>query len=473
VTSPPEHPQAADEQRTVAGRYLLERPVGRGGMGTVWLAYDRKLDRRVAIKEVRYPEAVSEEERQLLEQRTLREARSAARFSSPRTTTVHDVVDEGGRPWIVMEYVESRTLGELVSAHGPLPPVDVARIGLDLLDALEAAHKVDVVHRDVKPGNVLLDGTGRAWLTDFGIATSVGDETLSDQGVLLGSPSFMAPERARGENAGPFADLWSLGATLYAAVEGRGPFDRGEPMATLLAVTVEPPTPPERANGLTPVLLGLLAKEPTERMTGWQAREALQAAVRQAGSVPASAFPASDTSAQQPDMAPPPQASAPPPNQPPPSAPPSQPPPGFADTGPDRVHRIDRDEVARLAGLAGRSLAKGAAKAAVAGLSAWQESGSDGTHRSRRHAAAAGVRETASEFSRAYRASGSASESGEQQRPGPVAEPAPKRSKQVEAERARPVYRPFRKPLIILGLIGTGLVLGIALLVTLLVLAAR
>ncbi len=422
-------------------------------MGTVWLAHDSKLDRPVAIKEVSYPEAVSEAERQLLEQRTMREARSAARLSSPRTTTVHDVVEEAGRPWIVMEYVESRTLGQLVSEHGPLPPADVARIGLDLLDALEAAHTVDVVHRDVKPGNVLLDGSGRAWLTDFGIATSVGDETLSDQGVLLGSPSFMAPERARGEQAGPFADLWSLGATLYAAVEGKGPFDRGEPMATLLAVTVEPPTPPQRAGTLTPVLLGLLAKEPQERMSGWQAREALQAAVAQTGPV----------QPQVPFMPPPAPAAPTPPPQPASDADRA-----VTDTGPDRVHRIDRDEIARLAGLAGRSFAKGAAKAAVAGLSAWHESGSDGSHGSRRRAAATGVRETASEFSRAYRAS---SASRGAAAPGPAAR-RPKTSRQQHPEPVRPAYsHPFRKPLVILGLIVAGLVLGVALLVALLIYA--
>src|SRR4051812_18049024 len=162
-------------QRQVAGRYLLDRPLGRGGMGTVWLAHDQVLDRPVAVKEVSYPSVVSDEERRLLEERTMREARAAAKLSSPRTTTVHDVVAEQGRPWIVMEYVESRTLADVLSETGSLPPLDVARIGLDLLDALEAAHSVDVVHRDVKPSNVLLGPTGRAWLTDFGIATSVGD----------------------------------------------------------------------------------------------------------------------------------------------------------------------------------------------------------------------------------------------------------------------------------------------------------
>src|SRR3954451_9634606 len=192
----------AEDGRLISGRYQLGRPIGRGGMGTVWLAHDRVLDRPVAVKEVTYPGVVSNDERALLEERTMREARAAARLSSPRTTTVHDVVAEDGRPWIVMEYIESRTLGEVLSSSGPLPPVDVARIGLDLLDALEAAHAVDVVHRDVKPGNVLLGPSGRAWLTDFGIATSLGDETLTDQGVLLGSPSFMPPERARGEDVG-------------------------------------------------------------------------------------------------------------------------------------------------------------------------------------------------------------------------------------------------------------------------------
>src|SRR3954451_5663028 len=309
----------AEDGRLISGRYQLGRPIGRGGMGTVWLAHDRVLDRPVAVKEVTYPGVVSNDERALLEERTMREARAAARLSSPRTTTVHDVVAEDGRPWIVMEYIESRTLNDVLATSGPIPPEEAARIGLDLLDALEAAHTVDVVHRDVKPGNVLLDAEGRACLTDFGIATSAGDETLTEHGILVGSPSYMSPERARGEEAGPFADLWSLGATLYTAVEGRGPFDRGEAMAALLAVTTEPPMQPGRAGALTPVLLGLLQKEPDQRMPGWAARDALRAIVEEAR-----------RPIESPDATPPPTGAAPSaaPSTPPPSSPPpTEPPP--------------------------------------------------------------------------------------------------------------------------------------------------
>lgn len=334
--------------RVVAGRYELTRPVGRGGMGTVWLAHDAVLDRPVAVKEVAYPPVVTDEERVVLEERTMREARAAARLTSPHTTTVHDVVDEGGRPWIVMEYVESRTLREVLDTSGPLPPVEVARIGLDLLDALEAAHAVGVVHRDVKPGNVLLDGHGHAWLTDFGIATSSATEdTLSEPGVLLGSPSFMAPERARDEEAGPSTDLWSLGATLYAAVEGRGPFDRADMMATLMAVTTQPPDPPQRAGALEPALLALLVHDPPQRATVAPTRAALREVVG---------------AAERPSGEPPP-----PPPPPPPEAPPKREPRS------ESLHRISRSDVAQLAAAAGRSFVQGAARAAATGITTWQE----------------------------------------------------------------------------------------------------
>jgi serine/threonine protein kinase len=348
-------PGSATPMRVVAGRYQLNRPIGRGGMGTVWLAHDEVLDRPVAVKEVAYPPVVSEEERAVLEERTMREARAAARLTSPRTTTVHDVVTEDGRPWIVMEYVESQTLRERLDASGPLPPAEVARIGLDLLDALEAAHGMGVIHRDVKPGNVLLDGSGRAWLTDFGIATSASDNTLSEPGVLLGSPSFMAPERARDEESGPYTDLWSLGATLYAAVEGRGPFDRGELMATLMAVTTAPPDPPRRAGALGPVVLDLLVQDPEARATIPQTRAALQQmAVQEERSA------STDT----PPITPPPM-----------TPPPTQPPPGDERSVPrgESLHRISRSDIAELVAAAGRSVGKSAARAAVAGIVNWQE----------------------------------------------------------------------------------------------------
>jgi serine/threonine protein kinase len=275
--------------RVLAGRYTLRTPLGRGGMGTVWLATDSVLGRQVAIKEVTF-DAAAVEERRLLRERTLREARAAARFQHPRVTTVHDVIEEDGRPWIVMEHVPSRTLARVLQENGPMPPDLVSRIGMDLLGALEAAHRAGIVHRDVKPDNVLIGAQWRAWLTDFGIATSSGESGLTEAGILLGSPSYMSPERARNEIPAPAADVWSLGATLFTAVEGRPPFDRGDAMSTLLAVITEPPAPLTYAGPLTPVLLGCLTKDPARRMTVDQVRAGLNRVLR--GPAPARIRPA-------------------------------------------------------------------------------------------------------------------------------------------------------------------------------------
>lgn len=266
--------------RIVAGRYTLRSALGRGGMGTVWLASDAVLGRQVAIKEVTF-EAAAVSERQQLRERTLREARAAARFEHPRVTTVHDVVEEDGRPWIVMEHVPSRTLAQVLREQGPMPPHLVARVGMDLLGALHAAHHAGIVHRDVKPDNVLVDTQWRAWLTDFGIATSSGESGLTETGILLGSPSYMSPERARNEEPAPPADVWSLGATLFTAVEGRPPFHRGAAMATLLAVMADPPAPMVAAGPLTPVLRGCLIKDPAQRLTVEQAQAALESVLHE------------------------------------------------------------------------------------------------------------------------------------------------------------------------------------------------
>lgn len=249
-------------------------------MGTVWLASDTVLLREVAVKEVTFPFHLSPEERSQLRERTLREARAAARFEHAHAIAVHDVVEEDGKPWIVMEYVPSRSLSQQIREQGPLSPQQTARVGLDLIGVLQAAHRAGIVHRDVKPGNVLLGETDQAWLTDFGIATSSGDSALTAEGVLLGSPSFMAPERARGEEPGPASDLWSLGATLYSAVEGRPSFDRGEPMATLLAVVSDEPAPFRASGPLEPLLRALLAKEPERRPSAAQVIEALRPIAR-------------------------------------------------------------------------------------------------------------------------------------------------------------------------------------------------
>ena len=269
----------ASAERLLAGRYALREVLGRGGMGVVWLATDQRLERPVAVKEVTFALHLSDHERRMLRERTMREARTAARLDHPSVTSVYDVVEEDGRPWVIMELVESCSLQQVIDGQGPLPWPAVARIGLDVLAGLTAAHRAGIVHRDVKPANVLVAPDGRACLTDFGIATATGDPAITTTGAIIGSPSYMAPERANGEPPGPAVDLWSLGATLYTAVEGRQAFARGEPMATLMAVVTEEPPPPVNAGPIEPVLRGLLTKDPAQRMTAEQARQGLQAAL--------------------------------------------------------------------------------------------------------------------------------------------------------------------------------------------------
>lgn len=268
------------ESRLIAGRYRLLSPLGAGGMGTVWRAEDSVLGRCVAVKEVTFPHGLSDEDRDVLRERTRREARAAARLDHPSAVTVYDVVEEDGSPYLVMELVEARTLSQVVRADGPLTPQQTARIGLCLLGALEAAHARGIVHRDVKPGNVLLselDGPlERVVLTDFGIASSVGDSSITSTGLLLGSPSYIAPERARGQAPAPPSDLWSLGATLFTAVEGKPPFDGGEPLLTVTAVVTGEHAPFDRAGPLEKVLEGLLERDPAQRMSIPQAQRELE-----------------------------------------------------------------------------------------------------------------------------------------------------------------------------------------------------
>jgi serine/threonine protein kinase len=250
----------------VGGKYRLIEVLGEGAIGVVWRAHDESLGRDVAIKEIRLPAGMDDEQVGALRARTLREARAAARLSHPGIVTVHEVVRQDGRPWIVMELVRGRTLAQIVKEDGPQPPPRVAEIGAQILAGLRAAHAAGVVHRDVKPSNVMLDGE-RTVLTDFGIAALDGGTVLTQTGAMLGTPSFMAPEQARGLYATPASDLWSLGATMYAAVEGQPPFD-GETVATVLVslLTADPPAP-QRAGPLAPVIAGLLAKEPSMRLS--------------------------------------------------------------------------------------------------------------------------------------------------------------------------------------------------------------
>ncbi|MEV1203702.1 serine/threonine-protein kinase [Microbispora rosea] len=267
-----------DEERRVAGRYHLLEPIGRGGMGVVWRAHDDLLDRTVAVKEVLY-HPTSEEDRETFNRRTIREARAAGRIDHPNVVVVHDVIEEDGRPWIVMQLVRSVSLGQVLREQGALPPGRVAAIGLQVLDALCTAHAAGVLHRDVKPENVLLNGETRVVLTDFGIATMPEEAALTMTGGITGTPAFMPPERLDGEPATPESDLWSLGATLYAAVEGRTPFDRNSPVATMAAILHDDPAPPQRAGALTPVLEGLLRKDPARRMGAAEAAALLNAAL--------------------------------------------------------------------------------------------------------------------------------------------------------------------------------------------------
>ena len=226
--------------RVLARRYHLQRVLGRGAMGAVWEAEDTFLRRTVAVKEVVLPGSLSPEERAVSCERTLREARAIARLGHPNVVTLFDVLDEDARPWVVMELVPSRSLAEVIKEDGPLHPLRVATVGLAILGALEAAHAAGITHRDVKPGNILLGHDGRVKLTDFGIARAAGDDTITGTGLLVGSPSYIAPEIVKGLEAGAPADMWGLGATLYAAVEGRAPFSGGDAMETLSKVVQEP-----------------------------------------------------------------------------------------------------------------------------------------------------------------------------------------------------------------------------------------
>ncbi|WP_433371504.1 serine/threonine-protein kinase [Streptosporangium sp. CA-115845] len=257
--------QAGVSGRVLTGRYRLVEILGQGGMGAVWRARDELLHRDVAVKEVRSPRGMSAAREAELRERTLREARAAARLRHPAIVAVHDVLDEGGLPWIVMDLVAGRTLEGTVRAEGPLPPERVAAIGVRVLDALTEAHRRGIMHRDVKPANIMLGPDGQALLTDFGIAVFARDAGLTAPGNLVGSPGFIAPERLGGEADDPRADLWSLGATLYTAAQGKPPFHRETPIAVLGAVLTQPPPAPSFPGPLGPLLLALLAKDPADR----------------------------------------------------------------------------------------------------------------------------------------------------------------------------------------------------------------
>ncbi|MBW8701435.1 Serine/threonine-protein kinase PrkC [Streptomyces sp. MBT84] len=275
----PDAPREPGAGRLVAGRYRLLAKLGHGGMGTVWRAKDETVDREVAVKEPRVPDHLPEREQANAYERMRREARAAARLDHPSVVNVHDVAVVDGRPWIVMELVQGRSLGDVLQ-EGTLGVREAARIGLEVLGALEAAHAAGILHRDVKPANVLLGRYDRVVLTDFGIAQIEGETNLTDTGGFVGSPEYIAPERVLGRRPGPASDLWSLGVVLYAATEGVSPFRRANTPATLQSVLHATPTAPARGP-LADVINGLLTKEPERRPDAAEVRRLLQEAVRE------------------------------------------------------------------------------------------------------------------------------------------------------------------------------------------------
>jgi uncharacterized membrane protein YgcG len=260
----------------VAGRYRLEERIGSGAMGVVWRGTDERLGRIVAVKQVFLHAGLDDREAEEVRQRTLREGRIAARLQHPHAISVFDASIEGDEPWLVMEYLPSRSLAAVLGEHGTLEPRTVARIGRQVADALDAAHQAGIVHRDVKPGNVLLGADGTVKITDFGISRASGDLTLTRTGMLAGTPAYLAPEVARGEDSTSASDVFSLGATLYAAVEGMPPFGADDnALALLHAVAAGRVVPPTQAGPLTALLMRLLRDDPAERPTAAQARQEL------------------------------------------------------------------------------------------------------------------------------------------------------------------------------------------------------
>jgi len=250
----------------VAGRYRLGAVIGRGGMGVVWQARDELLSRDVAVKEMIWPPSLTDHERQAACRRATREAQVAARLNHRNVVRVFDIVESGGCPWIVMELLPYRSLLDVIEDDGPLTPAGAAQIGLQILAALRAAHAQGIVHRDVKPANVLIGPGNRVVLTDFGIAWAADSPAATTAGLVLGSPSYIAPERARGGHSGAPGDLWGLGASLYTAVEGHPPFERANALASITAVITDELAPATHAGPLWPVLSGLLRKDPDNRL---------------------------------------------------------------------------------------------------------------------------------------------------------------------------------------------------------------
>ncbi|MDP8937134.1 MAG: serine/threonine protein kinase, partial [Actinomycetota bacterium] len=318
------HPGAVPR---VDDRYELREHIGRGGFGVVWRAHDTLLQRGVAVKEIRFPGVLNESERAQACERVLREARAAARLNHPGAVTVYDVVEDNGQTYIVMELVEAPNLSELVERHGPLSPARMAAVALELLDTLSAAHALRIVHRDVKPANVMVSESGRVRLADFGIAAILDDPKVTTSGDITGSPSYMAPEQVNNQPTGPATDLWSLGATMYFGVEGEPPFSKGAVIPTLTSIASDAPRPAQRAGALGPVLDALLVKDPAGRLDPGTLRRRLTEVATASAPPPAPLAPRPDDTVlldvapTQARTAPEATAVAPPPSPPPPPPP--------------------------------------------------------------------------------------------------------------------------------------------------------
>ncbi|EME63500.1 serine/threonine-protein kinase [Amycolatopsis decaplanina] len=254
-----------DRNAVIAGRYRLERKVGRGAMGVVWRAHDERLDRTVAVKQL-LPDTWSDDAPFRSIVRAMREARVAARLEHPHAVTVYDVAEQDGTPFLVMEFLPSRPLTELLADDGPLPAGRVAELGAQIASALAAAHENGILHRDVTPNNVLITGDGQAKIADFGLSHAMGEGTMTGGGLVVGTPAYLSPEVADGEEPGYPSDVFSLGSTLYTALEGAPPFGTdANQIALLKRVARGEITAPRTTGPLTDVLLRLLRRDPRER----------------------------------------------------------------------------------------------------------------------------------------------------------------------------------------------------------------
>ncbi|WP_399897291.1 serine/threonine-protein kinase [Streptomyces sp. BBFR51] len=263
--------------RVIAGRYRLHERLGSGGMGIVWRATDQLLAREVAVKALPLDETLSAAEARRRRERTLREARAVAQLRHPHVIVVHDVVEDDERAYMVMELVDGGSLADRVLTRGPVDAGEAARIGIALLDALSTAHTAGILHRDVKPSNVLIAEDGRVFLTDFGVAQVAGATTLTESGSFVGSPEYTAPERMSGAGTGPESDLWSLGVLLCAVLSGASPFHRDSLGGVLHAVVTDEIRPPAQAGPLLPVVRGLLERDPRQRLDAASAQRMLRA----------------------------------------------------------------------------------------------------------------------------------------------------------------------------------------------------